>query len=104
MTDEDRMGLPIYPGEGSGEAKLRPKMRLRNNLRIVVHQIRSMDNLGAVARLMANFGFTDLWLSDPHTHAFQEAEKMAVKAGHLLSTMQVATSLSQALGEAVYAV
>ena len=45
------------------------------NLTVVLHQTRSPDNLGAVARVMANFGFSRLILSDPATYAFRAAER-----------------------------
>ncbi|MBS1153727.1 MAG: tRNA:Cm32/Um32 methyltransferase, partial [Myxococcaceae bacterium] len=37
-------------------------------LTVIAHQLRSAENLGAIARLMANFGFSRLILSDPVTH------------------------------------
>ena len=77
---------------------------LRSNLDVVCHQIRSPDNLGAIARLLVNFGFSRLILSDPVTYAFREAEKLAVGGEHLLSTMKVALTLAEAVAGAVYAV
>ena len=53
---------------------------LRDNLTIVAHQIRSADNLGALARLMANFGYHRLVLSQPRTYTFPAAKKLAVHA------------------------
>ena len=50
------------------------------NLTVVAHQLRSAENLGAIARLMANFGFTRLILSEPVTHDFRGAETLAVGA------------------------
>jgi tRNA C32,U32 (ribose-2'-O)-methylase TrmJ len=40
-------------------------MLLRRQLRVVLHQVQSAQNLGAVARLVANFDFPVLRLSDP---------------------------------------
>ena len=71
---------------------------------MVCHQVRSPDNLGAVARLMANFGFSRLTLSEPVTYAFREAEKLAVGAAHLLDSLRLVSSLQEAVGPAVYAV
>src|SRR6187401_182914 len=76
---------------------------IRANLLVVCHQLRSPDNLGAIARLLANFGFSQLTLSDPVTHAFKDAEKLAIGAEHVLGAMQVARDLREALGGAVYA-
>src|SRR5262245_25186844 len=79
-------------------------MRPGENLTVVLHQTRSPDNLGSVARVMANFGFTRLVLSDPTTAAFRGAERLAVKAGPILDTMSVAKNLPEALTDCVYAV
>ncbi|HEY8212297.1 MAG TPA: RNA methyltransferase [Myxococcaceae bacterium] len=76
---------------------------LSEQLVVVIHQVRSPDNLGAVARVMANFGFRALRLSDPVTYAFDSARKMAVRGDAVLEGMQVARSLPEALEETVYA-
>jgi tRNA/rRNA methyltransferase len=73
-------------------------------LMVVCHQIRSADNLGSIARLMANFGLTRLVLSDPVTHDFRGAEKMAVGAEHVLRDVAVAKDIPEALEKCVYAV
>lgn len=70
---------------------------------IVCHQLRSPDNLGSVARAMANFGYPRLILSDPVTHDFRGAEKLGVGGAPVLETMAVAQSLDEALHGAVYA-
>lgn len=71
---------------------------------VVVHQLRSPENLAAIARSMANFGFTDLILSDPQTHEFRAAGRIAVKADTVMDQFQVAQSLDEALSGVVYAV
>jgi tRNA/rRNA methyltransferase len=76
---------------------------LRENLTIVVHQIRSPDNLGALARLMANFGYHRLVLSQPRTYTFRAAEKLAVRAESHLEGIQLAPDLPSALESAVFA-
>ncbi|HVE81392.1 MAG TPA: RNA methyltransferase [Myxococcales bacterium] len=76
---------------------------LSEQLVVVLHQVRSPDNLGAVARLMANFGFHALQLSDPVTYAFDSARKMAVRGDQALERMRMARSLAEALEETVYA-
>lgn len=73
-------------------------------LTLVCHQIRSPDNLGAIARVAANFQVKRLILSDPATHDFRGAEKLAIGAEHVLRDMAVAPSLPEALAGAVYAV
>ncbi|SET22142.1 RNA methyltransferase [Stigmatella erecta] len=79
-------------------------MGLGEQLTVVLHQTRSPDNLGAVARVMANFGFFRLVLSDPATYAFRGAERLAVKGEQVLERMAVARELPEALSECVYAV
>jgi tRNA/rRNA methyltransferase len=69
-----------------------------SNMVVVLHQIRSPDNLGAVARLMANFGLSRLVVSDPVTHAFSAAQKLAVGGESVLSGMYVAKDLEEAVG------
>jgi len=71
---------------------------------VVCHQLRSPDNLGAIARVMANFGFEDLVLSDPVTHDFRGVERMGVKADAVLDRFAIAPTLAEAIGKAVYAV
>jgi tRNA/rRNA methyltransferase len=75
-----------------------------SGLTVVCHQIRSPDNLGAIARLMANFGIGRLVLSDPVTMDLRAAEKLAVGAQDLLRDVAVARDLPEALGACVYAV
>ncbi len=52
---------------------------------------------------MSNFGFNRLILSDPVTYAFHAAEKLAVGSEHLLETLSVSKTLSDALRDMVYA-
>lgn len=70
---------------------------------VVCHQLRSPENLAALARSMANFGLSELILSDPQTHAFRAAGRIAVKADTVMDTFQVAASLDEALRGVVYA-
>jgi tRNA/rRNA methyltransferase len=70
---------------------------------VVLHQVRSPDNLGAVARLMVNFGFSTLRVSDPVTYAFGDAKKMAVKGDAVLERMQMSRTLEEGLADVVYA-
>src|SRR5260370_20000910 len=75
----------------------------RANLVVVLHQTRSPDNLGAGARLMANFGFYRLALSEPVTYAFSAAQKLAVGAEESLDHLELFQHLPDALDQAVYA-
>jgi tRNA/rRNA methyltransferase len=73
-------------------------------LTVIAHQLRSSENLGAIARLMANFGFSRLILSDPVTHDFRGAETLAVGAEGVLAKMAIAQSLDEALTGVVFAI
>lgn len=79
-------------------------MGLRQQLTVVVHQVRSPDNLGAIARLMANFGLPRLVLSEPMTYAFRAARKLGVKGDRVLESLEIVGSLPEAIASAVYAV
>ncbi len=71
---------------------------------VVCHQIRSPDNLGAVARVMANFGLGQLILSDPLTYALREADKLAIKGARVLEGLRLCRTLDEALADCVFAV
>lgn len=79
-------------------------MRLGDNLTLVLHQTRSPENLGSVARVMANFGFSRIILSDPALVSFDGAERLAVKADAVLAGVTVVDSLPEALKDCVWAV
>ncbi len=71
---------------------------------VISHQLRSPQNLGALARVMANFGVSQLILSDPLTHDFRGAEQLAVGAEQVLQRLAVAPTLAEARKDAVYVV
>ncbi|MCP3138378.1 RNA methyltransferase [Pyxidicoccus xibeiensis] len=79
-------------------------MRPGEYLTVVLHQTRSPDNLGAAARVMANFGFSRLILSDPVMQSTQGAERLAVHSESVLEKVVVAKDLREALTDCVYAV
>ncbi len=74
------------------------------NLTVVAHQLRSAENLGAIARLMANFGFSRLILSDPVTHDFRAAQTLAIGAEAVLEKLAIARTLDEALTGVVFAI
>jgi tRNA/rRNA methyltransferase len=52
-----------------------------SNIRIVLFEAAEVRNLGAVTRLMKNFGLSELWLVSPKCdHFSDEAQHMAVHA------------------------
>ncbi len=73
-------------------------------LTVIAHQLRSPDNLGAIARLMANFGFHRLILSDPATHDFRKAGTLAIGAESVLEKVAIAATLPEALKGVVFAI
>ncbi|MFP2958217.1 RNA methyltransferase [Myxococcus sp. 1LA] len=79
-------------------------MRPGEQLTVVLHQTRSTDNLGAVARIMANFGFSRLILSEPVLKSIEGAERLAVKSDFVLRGMETTSDLGEALKDCVYAV
>ncbi|MFY2564014.1 RNA methyltransferase [Corallococcus terminator] len=79
-------------------------MALTSHLRVVLHQTQGPDNLGAVARLAANFGVAELVLSDPQLQEMDGARRMAVHAGHILEAARIVPTLPEALEDVVLAV
>lgn len=79
-------------------------MSLPQKLRVVLHQTQGADNLGAVARLCANFGVAELWLAETHLPDLEAARPMAVHAGHVLDAVRSVPTLPEALEEVVFAV
>ena len=71
---------------------------------VICHQLRGAENLAAIARAMANFGCDQLILSDPQTHEFRAAGRIAVKADEVLERYAIANTLDEALAGVVYAV
>jgi tRNA/rRNA methyltransferase len=74
-------------------------MSWQDNLRVVLVHSRNSLNIGAAARAMFNFGFSNLWLVEPYDVAFREA-RSAVGAGEVLQRARVRSSLPAALGGA----
>jgi tRNA/rRNA methyltransferase len=73
------------------------------HLLVVLHQVQSPENLGAVARVMANFGQDRLVLSDALTQDWDAAGRLAVHSGHVLEGLRQTTTLKEALVGVVYA-
>lgn len=65
----------------------------------VLHRPRSLDNVGAVARVVKNFGVGRLVLVDPLSYSFDRARKLAVGAEDVLERMFVHQRLDEALAE-----
>jgi TrmH family RNA methyltransferase len=67
-------------------------------LRIVLVSPRNPLNIGAVARAMSNFGFTDLRLVNPYDLAFREA-RSAVRSQYILERTEVFDSIASAVAD-----
>ena len=67
-----------------------------DNLRIVLVASRNSLNIGAAARAISNFGFSDLWCVRPYEVAFRSA-RSAVGAVAVLEKAIVTDSLAEAL-------
>ncbi|MBF5044495.1 RNA methyltransferase [Aggregicoccus sp. 17bor-14] len=78
-------------------------MSLAANIRVVLHQTQSPDNLGSVARGMANFELSRLLLSQPGTFDIEDALKLGVKGEGVLDALQVVDSIPAALEGCVWA-
>jgi tRNA/rRNA methyltransferase len=76
---------------------------LRTQLDVVCHQIRLPENLGAVARLCANFGVARVILSDAELVSRRDAERVAVGSTSVLDGMKHVPTLEAALQDAVFA-
>ena len=67
-------------------------------LRVVLCSPRNPLNIGAAARAMSNFGFTELRLVNPYEVAFREA-RSAVKAQHVLAEAREYATLAEAVAD-----
>ena len=74
-------------------------MTWQRNLRVVLVRSRNSLNIGASARAMFNFGFSNLWLVEPYDAAFYKA-RSAVGATEVLNDARVTEDLPEALGGA----
>jgi len=77
-----------------------PLRTLPERVAVVLHQPSVPDNIGAVARVMANTGFTRLVLSDPRVRDMTAAYKTAVSAASILGNALAFPDLPSALSGA----
>lgn len=69
-----------------------------DRIAVVLVSTRNPLNIGAVARAMSNFGFSDLRTVNPYELAFREA-KSAVGAANVLARARVFTSVEDAVDD-----
>jgi tRNA/rRNA methyltransferase len=78
-------------------------MSLLSRCRIVLVRTHYPGNLGAAARVMRNFGLTDLVLVDPVTSINElEARRMATHGLPILDAARVVPDLGDAVGDCVF--
>jgi tRNA/rRNA methyltransferase len=77
---------------------------LLQRLTLVCHQLQGPDNLGSIARLLANFGVPRLHLSALAIPDLNDAQRMAVHAQHVLAQAVQFPTLDEAIAHTVYAV
>lgn len=67
-------------------------------LRVVLVETRNPLNIGAAARAMSNFGFTNLRLVNPYDRAFTEA-RSAVRSHYILEQAQIFDDIAAAVAD-----
>src|SRR5262249_49989732 len=73
--------------------------------RVVLVRPSLAPNIGAVARVMRNFGLTDLYLVQPHADPLcDDAKKLSTHGEGVLHTARSVTTLGDAVGECVLTV
>jgi tRNA/rRNA methyltransferase len=75
----------------------------KDHLRVVLVSTRNPLNIGAAARAMANFGFTNLRVVNPYDVAYREA-RSAVGAAPLLARAEEFSSTADAVADATLVV
>src|SRR5579875_4199092 len=80
----------------------------RSRLCVVLVGARNPQNIGAAARAMQDFGFSDLRFVNPYTAPFEAAKlesvKSAVGAGSVMAAAQAFTDIGGALADVTLAV
>jgi tRNA/rRNA methyltransferase len=66
--------------------------------RVVLVRPRDPNNIGAAARAMKNFGFSDLWVVTPHPPVWREVVS-AVNAEDVLANARVVNTLDEAISD-----
>lgn len=73
-------------------------------IRIVLLRPRNPENLGAVARVMKNFGLDDWVIASLGTYDFAAARRVAVHAEDLLDRPRVVATLDEAVADCLWVV
>jgi TrmH family RNA methyltransferase len=75
-----------------------------SNIVIVLNQPQNPSNIGAVVRAMLNMGFSSLRLVNPKPFERGQLLRVAHRSEDLIDTMQIYTSLDEALADVTYVV
>jgi tRNA/rRNA methyltransferase len=94
LTNEE--GTMQQARDGAGPAS--------RTVRIVLLRPRDPENLGAVARVMKNFGLDDWVIAALGTHDFAAARRVAVHAEDLLDRPRVVATLDEAVADCLWVV
>lgn len=70
-----------------------------NNIRIVLVRPRNPNNIGAAARAMKNFGFSELFVVAPHPPVWDEARTASVGADDIIQHATAVETVAQAVSE-----
>jgi tRNA/rRNA methyltransferase len=73
-------------------------------VRLVLLRPRNPENLGAVARVLKNFGLDDWAIAELGTHDFAGARRVAVHAEDLLDRPRVVATLDEAVADCAWVV
>jgi tRNA/rRNA methyltransferase len=73
-------------------------------VRLVLLRPRNPENLGAVARVMKNFGLSDWAIAELGTHDFASARRVAVHAEELLDRPRLVRTLDEAVADRAWVV
>lgn len=73
-------------------------------VRLVLLRPHNAENLGAVARVMKNFGLDDWAVAAPGTHDLAAARRVAVHAEDVLDGRRVVATLDEAVGDCAWVV
>jgi len=65
-------------------------------VRVVLVEPEHDGNIGSIARVMKNFGFTDLWIVNPKTQIGPQARAYASHAGDILKKSKIVTTIKEA--------
>lgn len=81
------------------ELDIREKLDRLKNLRVVLVSAKFSGNVGMVARVMKNTGFSDLRLVAPRAELNKEAFRLAVTGAEVLDSARIHKTLLEAVGD-----